>query len=293
MSKDRYYKHFELLKKFGYVIVKKRPTRGGGFSGNIYILPQNVSVPNGNREISDENPRPDQQDAICPEPQDAICPAGQDANNTSYQHHVNKPISPPSGGGETRTEKCQRKVDEIVEALDGSGMSEKLKAVIKSWLSYKEETKQQVSSSQLKALIKQVHQNVAKFGEDVCVEVIETCIASGYKGITWNIADKIASSNSTNTSNNSNNAPQRKKNKFNNFSGRERDYDKLMRLEKERVAREVAETYASEEPIPGTPEWREKRRKDKEAAEAAEREAAEIRKQKNLRWAAQLTPSLA
>ena len=42
ISKDRYYKHFDILKKHGYITVQRESVSSGKFTRNIYILLENI-----------------------------------------------------------------------------------------------------------------------------------------------------------------------------------------------------------------------------------------------------------
>lgn len=105
ISKDTYYKHFNLLKQYGYIKVEQTH-QGGKLSRNVYTLMQVVPVAEVSascKPIPTFSPAPDQRAAAeqCPDFSDAIqspdfqcpekqCPESSDTNNNnSIQYKQN------------------------------------------------------------------------------------------------------------------------------------------------------------------------------------------------------------
>ena len=95
ISKDTYYKHFNLLKQYGYIKVEQQH-QGGKLSRNIYTLMQTVALSDADSKsfkptpefspasAANPSPAPDQRDAAdqCPTISDAVqCPASQCTEN--------------------------------------------------------------------------------------------------------------------------------------------------------------------------------------------------------------------
>ena len=142
----------------------------------------------------------------------------------------------------------EQKMDRLLNLIDSSALDGlKLKGILKEWISSKEEAGHVVTEMQTKALINQTEQNLIKFGENICVEVIETCIASGYKGIAWNIGNGLlreATHNGTNAGSGSgtgSKAPARRKTRFHNYEGRNWDYDMIERANEKLLNRIVSD----------------------------------------------------
>lgn len=72
--------------------------------------------------------------------------------------------------------------------INNNNYSNELKDTILSWLDYKVERNEQYQEKGLKALLTQIKNNVDKYGEQKIIEIINTSMASLYKGI---IFDKL------------------------------------------------------------------------------------------------------
>jgi len=92
ISKDRFYKHFDLLKKHGYIEVSKSNGRDGKFANNIYTL---IEMSEPLSEPCPENKDVDKTLAIA---DDCPCPENKDADTKS---EVPCPCFPDTGNKDT------------------------------------------------------------------------------------------------------------------------------------------------------------------------------------------------
>ena len=67
-------------------------------------------------------------------------------------------------------------------------MADALKAKMCEWITYKTERKEPYKETGLKSLLRQVENKCAEYGEPAVMSLIDTCMASGWKGI---IFDKL------------------------------------------------------------------------------------------------------
>ena len=244
ISKSRYYNHFKPLTEFGYVEVKQRLYPNGTFAGNIYILSQNVSIPNPDSGESGYF----NESQPCPDFEDKPCPDFEDTNNIIEQYHVNIPPNPPKMGSESRKKKREKtsleRQKRVIDILNNTKIDNpKMLEAIQAWILNKEEMGKAITPTQLETLIKFVIRNMDKYGVDNCVEAIETSIANGWTGIVWDIAEK----SSRNSSINANHAPAVRKNKFQNYKGRKWDYEDLAKKEQAYLANKNAEILKEKE----------------------------------------------
>ena len=94
ISKDRYYKHFDILKKYGYITVKQESVSSGKFSRNIYILMENIKsnpVEAVDKSVDNFEPRPENKDiAPCPDFTDAEKPDTGNKDTIINSNKINK-----------------------------------------------------------------------------------------------------------------------------------------------------------------------------------------------------------
>ena len=72
--------------------------------------------------------------------------------------------------------------------VDDYNISETLKAKLTEWLTYKTERKESYKEQGLKALLRKVENNALEYGDKAICELIDECMANGWKGI---IFDKL------------------------------------------------------------------------------------------------------
>lgn len=65
-----------------------------------------------------------------------------------------------------------------------------LTSAFEDWLRYKREKKQTYKETGLKALVSEVKNKAAVYGEDAVAALIRQCMASNWKGIIWDILDR-------------------------------------------------------------------------------------------------------
>ena len=94
--------------------------------------------------------------------------------------------------------------------------SEPVRQKLEEWILYKIERKEPYKEQGLKALLTQVKNKIALYGDtDVC-DLIGHCMASSWKGIIWDLLEKKE-----------NGRKNSGKNQFNNFQQRKYDYAEL------------------------------------------------------------------
>lgn len=60
-----------------------------------------------------------------------------------------------------------------------------LQAAFDRWLAYKKERRETYKPTGLSALVTQIQRNAAQYGEKAVAELIESCMANGWRGIIW------------------------------------------------------------------------------------------------------------
>lgn len=70
--------------------------------------------------------------------------------------------------------------------INNNNYSNNLKDIVISWLNYKIGKNDNYQEQGFKSLLTQIKNSVDKFGEEKVIEIINTSMASNYKGITWN-----------------------------------------------------------------------------------------------------------
>ena len=69
-------------------------------------------------------------------------------------------------------------------------LSEDLQAKMAEWITYKMERKEPYKEQGMKSLLRQVENNALKYGDRAVCELIELCMASGWKGIIFDKLEK-------------------------------------------------------------------------------------------------------
>ena len=69
--------------------------------------------------------------------------------------------------------------------LSSTGFSPALQSALESWLRYKSEKHQSYKTEGLKALIGEIRNNAARYGEDAVIGLIGKCMSSNWQGIIW------------------------------------------------------------------------------------------------------------
>lgn len=72
-------------------------------------------------------------------------------------------------------------------------LSEDLQAKMAEWITYKMERKEPYKEQGMKSLLRQVENNALKYGDHAVCELIELCMASGWKGIIFDKLEKQTS----------------------------------------------------------------------------------------------------
>lgn len=75
-----------------------------------------------------------------------------------------------------------------VKAIDFGSLSPRMILAVEKWLQYKKERRESYKPTGLQALISQIENNVALYGEDAVIDLIGKCMAAGWRGI---IFDKL------------------------------------------------------------------------------------------------------
>lgn len=73
-------------------------------------------------------------------------------------------------------------IDDIIDSFD---FDEETKEVIKEWLTYKKEKRQEYKETGAKSLIKQIYNRCQEYGYSKVRDVIEQSMGSNYQGIVW------------------------------------------------------------------------------------------------------------
>ncbi len=69
-------------------------------------------------------------------------------------------------------------------------LSEELQARMAEWIAYKTERKEGYKEQGMKSLLRQVENNALKYGDHAVCDLIELCMASGWKGIIFDKLEK-------------------------------------------------------------------------------------------------------
>ncbi len=99
-----------------------------------------------------------------------------------------------------------------------------LQKKVNEWLRYKKEKRQDYQPTGLRRLLAQIQNECAKYGEQAVIDVIDMAIANNYQGILW---EKVMQNEKSQT------AP--KQNRFVNYKQRERNWNDIEKLAKERL----------------------------------------------------------
>lgn len=92
---------------------------------------------------------------------------------------------PPDGGGSKRARGAL-----YPPKPEDYGFGPELSAAFSDWIKYKREKRQEYKPTGLTALVSQVRNNAAKYGEDAIAALIRQCMAANWQGIIWGKLDK-------------------------------------------------------------------------------------------------------
>jgi hypothetical protein len=81
--------------------------------------------------------------------------------------------------------------------LSSTGFSPALQSALESWLRYKSEKHQSYKPEGLKALIGEIRNNAARYGEDAVIGLIGKCMSSNWQGIIWDRLKKAEAESGT------------------------------------------------------------------------------------------------
>lgn len=81
--------------------------------------------------------------------------------------------------------------------LSSTGFSPALQSALESWLRYKAEKHQSYKPEGLKALIGEIRNNAARYGEDAVIGLIGKCMSSNWQGIIWDRLKKAEAESGT------------------------------------------------------------------------------------------------
>jgi len=100
--------------------------------------------------------------------------------------------------GEIEVEK-ERENDSSIPPtpLSSTGFSPALQSALESWLRYKSEKHQSYKTEGLKALIGEIRNNAARYGEDAVIGLIGKCMSSNWQGIIWDRLKKAEAESGT------------------------------------------------------------------------------------------------
>lgn len=99
---------------------------------------------------------------------------------TSNQQAPNKQLT-------TNKNDKEYKNDKEVSSTDFSNydFSKTTKEKITEWITYKKEKRDTYTPTGLKSLLTQIEKNITAHGEQKIIDLIDECMAAGYKGIIW------------------------------------------------------------------------------------------------------------
>ena len=81
--------------------------------------------------------------------------------------------------------------------LSSTGFSPALQSALESWLRYKAEKHQSYKPEGLKALIGEIRNNAARYGDDAVIGLIGKCMSSNWQGIIWDRLKKAEAESGT------------------------------------------------------------------------------------------------
>lgn len=105
---------------------------------------------------------------------------------TETKTETNTP--PPNGGRSKRA----RKAHAAPPDPEDYGFGPDLAAAFDDWLKYKREKRQEYKPTGQTALVSQVRNNAAKYGETAVAALIRQCMAANWQGIIWDKLEKPA-----------------------------------------------------------------------------------------------------
>lgn len=119
---------------------------------------------------------------------------GENGENKSLRKHLREDLHEPNvntleGEEEIEVDKKEKKsVRETTHTLfqrlvSDYIFSEALQEKIGEWITYKTERKEPYKEQGMKSLLRQIENNALKYGDTAVCDLIEECMASGWKGI--------------------------------------------------------------------------------------------------------------
>lgn len=119
-----------------------------------------------------------EQKLICDANGETNCEANSEANVSPLEREgdKNKKESRKESVRETSHTLFQRLVSDYI-------FSEALQTKIGEWITYKTEWKEPYKEQGMKSLLRQIENNAMKYGDSAVCDLIEECMASGWKGI--------------------------------------------------------------------------------------------------------------
>lgn len=118
-------------------------------------------------------------------------------------------------------------VKENTDPLSQYEFSRELTEKIREWLKYKTERRESYKDTGLKSLLTQIHNKVTSHSEKAVMDLIDECMANGWKGLIWDRLEK-----KTNTQ-------PVKKNMTTNYDQRDWDFNALEKLKREELRRNM------------------------------------------------------
>lgn len=168
LRKDRY-NPTQYQEEFALLEVKDNNAYTEKMDGN---LPATTWQPTGNQ----------------PEPQYSI------GKNSIDKESTDKGSMPESCDSEPPAKPVRETTHTIFKRLlPDYILSEELQAKMAEWITYKVERKEGYKEQGMKSLLRQVENNVLKYGDHAVCDLIELCMASGWKGIIFDKLEKQSS----------------------------------------------------------------------------------------------------
>lgn len=107
------------------------------------------------------------------------------SNSNSY-NNISTDIS--LGDKERESEGGKKRAEKAVPDYTETTFSAVMIEAVEAWLKYKRERREPYKPQGLKALISEIQNNVDRYGEQAVIELMQKCMASGWRGI---IFDKL------------------------------------------------------------------------------------------------------
>lgn len=98
--------------------------------------------------------------------------------------------NPIQSESESESEKRARAARSAPQDPEDYGFGSELASAFADWLKYKREKRQEYKPTGLSALVSQVRNNAAKYGEPAVAALIRQCMAANWQGIIWDKLEK-------------------------------------------------------------------------------------------------------